>query len=50
MPQFLQDAGSENADNRVAGLCGQEDAQQFTGTTNKGQCIQVLRAMEGSAS
>lgn len=34
--------GSENASSRIAALCGQEFAQQFTGTSNKGQCIQVL--------
>ncbi len=36
--------GNENARSRIAALCGQEFAQQFTGTTNKGQCIQVLSA------
>jgi Na+/glutamate symporter len=34
--------GNENARSRTAALCGQEFAQQFTGTTNKGQCIQAL--------
>ena len=40
----LGSPGSEKAGSRIAALCGQEFAQQLTGTTNKGQCIQVLSA------
>jgi hypothetical protein len=33
---------SENANNHFAGLCGFDSQLEKTGTTNKGQCIQVL--------
>ncbi len=34
---------SENANNRVAGLCGIEIIQGQLETTNKGQCIKIAR-------
>ena len=36
---------SENANNFIAGLCGLDFAQAFTQTTNKGQCIKVLKEL-----
>jgi hypothetical protein len=34
---------SANANNFIAAICGAEIVQEFTETTNKGQCIKVLR-------
>ena len=41
---LISGPASENANNFVAALCGLDYVQQYTGTTNKGQCIKVLRA------
>ncbi len=35
-----------NATNFIAGICGSEFGPFFTGTTNKGQCIQALDGEE----
>ena len=40
---ILKGPASENANNFIAALCGAEEVQEATGTTNKGQCIKVLR-------
>ena len=34
---------SENANNQIAAFCGAEIIQEFTETTNKGQCIKVFK-------
>jgi hypothetical protein len=39
---ILKGPSSANANNFIAGLCGLDEVLEFTGTTNKGQCIQVL--------
>ena len=36
---------SENFHRVIVGFCGSEDVQEFTETTNKGQCIKVLTAL-----
>ncbi len=40
---ILRGPASENANNFIAGLCGLDFALEVTETTNKGQCIKVLR-------
>ncbi len=36
---------SENANNFIAAICGVESSQEFTGTSNKGQCIKVVKVL-----
>jgi hypothetical protein len=40
---ILMGSASEHSNNVLASFCGAPVAQEFTGTTNKGECIKVLR-------
>jgi hypothetical protein len=42
---ILKGPSSEQANNRIAGLCGETGIQAFFGVTNKGQCIKAARAL-----
>ncbi len=43
---LFKGSDSRNAENFIAGLCGLDFALKFTGTTNKGQCIKVVRSVQ----
>ena len=42
---FVKGPSTEQSTNFIAGLCGLDFALELTGTTNKGQCIRFLRAL-----
>jgi hypothetical protein len=41
---LVKGPASPRANNFIAAICGIDFVQQFTGTTNKGQCIQAFRS------
>jgi len=41
---LIKGPASEQSNNFIAAVCGFEFVQDVTGTTNKGQCIKVLRS------
>ena len=42
---FVKGPSTEQSTNFIAGLCGLDFALELTGTTNKGQCIKVVRTL-----
>ena len=40
---LVKGPASAKANNFIAAICGVDDIQDFTDTTNKGQCIKVFR-------
>ena len=42
---LINNSPNEGAGAQVAASCGRELNQEFTETTNKGQCIQAVRAL-----
>ena len=42
---ILKGPASERSNNFIVGLCSYSFAPALTGTTNRGQCIQVLRSL-----